>query len=106
MNDKNVVLMDDIMQGICQTDEWQDILSCDPRIVAANAHWNNAMEKVKSLVPQELYDELCEANAGEVIAAGDTGILFGIRVADVIRDVASRPADLSRHILERMEGKS
>ena len=33
--DKNLVLMDDILEVIGQSDEWEDIQLHDPRIVAA-----------------------------------------------------------------------
>ena len=103
MNKKNLSLMDDIMfVGLARTDEWNDILLHDPMIAAADARWRAALEKAKAFLPTEIYMELDAANADEVIANGDAGILFGIRVADAIRDAVARPADLSRHILERI----
>ena len=46
--------------------------------------------------------ELSDAQTGEVAATGNVGILFGIHVADAIRDVAARSADLSRYVLNRI----
>ena len=101
--DKNLSLMDDIMfVGLERTDEWNRVQLSDPMITTANARWRAALEKAKAFLPTEIYMELDAANADEVTANGDAGILFGIRVADAIRDVITRPADLSRHILERM----
>ena len=105
MEDKNLALMDDIMGVVTQADEWQDIQMHDPIIAAATARWSAALKQAKALLPDELYNELCNAETDEVSAIGNAGILFGIHVADVIRDVASRPADLSRHIMERMVRK-
>ena len=105
INNKSLALMDDIMGMVTQADEWQDIQMHGPIITAATARWNAALEQAKALLPKELYNELCNAETDEVSAIGDAGILFGIHVADVIRDVASRPADLSRHIIERMVRK-
>lgn len=105
MNDKNVALVDEIMGVITQAAEWQEIQMHDPIITAATNRWNAALEQAKALLPEKLYTELSNAETDEVSAIGDAGILFGIHVADVIRDVASRPADLSRHIQERMVGK-
>ena len=102
MNEKNLALMDDIMQMITQADEWEEIQRNDPRITDAVNCWKAVLERVENLLPRELYAELLDANAGEVAAIGDVGILFGIHVADAIRDVASRPADLSMRVLERM----
>ena len=101
--DKNLVLMDYIMNSITQTGEWDKIQINDPQISAADARWHGAMEQAKGVLPKGLYDELLDAHVVEIAATGDAGILYGIHVADVIRDVASRPADLSRYVLKRME---
>ena len=105
MEDKNLVLMDDLMMNaITQLDEWQELQLHDPRITAANQRWCAAMEQVRALIPMELYAELSDAHAAELSATGDLGILFGLHVMDAIRDVASRPMDLSRRVLERIGG--
>lgn len=105
IEDKNLTLMDDIMGGITQADEWNNIQTSDPMITAASDRWSVALEQAETLLPKELYKELCDAHTDGLSAIGDAGILFGIHVADVIRDVSSRPADLSRHIMERMVRK-
>ena len=103
MVDKNLVLMDDLMMNaITQLDEWQVIQMHDPRIATADERYYAALEQARALIPAELYAELSDAHASELAATGDVGILFGIHVADAIRDVASRPTDLSRHILKRI----
>ena len=101
MNEKNLALMDEIMGAVIQLDEWQDIQLHDSRIASATARMSAALKQVENLLPLELYNELCEASSEETAYTSNAGILFGIHVADAIRDVASRPADLSRHILER-----
>ena len=100
MNDKNLDLMDDIMRGVYQSDEWQNILAHDPSIVAAAARWSAVLTQVKDFLPKRLYMELDSAHTDEVTDTSEAGILFGIHVADAIRDVASRPADLSRYALK------
>ena len=102
---KNLALMDDIMDAVTQLDEWMETQQKDPRITYADNRWCTAIEQAMALLPRELYDELCEAHSSEVAATGDAGILFGIHVADAIRDVASRPMDLSRHIQNRIRRK-
>ena len=100
--DKDLVLMDTFMNGITQTGEWDHIQITDPEITDANTRWDDAMEQVKELIPEALYTALCEAYTAGLAATGNAGILFGIHVADVIRDIASRPMDLSRHIQNRI----
>lgn len=106
LKNKNLALMDDIMGGITQSDEWNEILLHDPAIVAADNRWEAAIEQAKALIPDELYVELHDSHEAKASASGDVGILFGIHVADVIRDVVSRPADLSRYVLKRIDGKA
>ena len=103
INDKNLALMADIMGTIVQADEWQDIQLNDPMITDARNCWETILKRAKAFLPEDIYLELEDAEAGEVAATGNAGILFGIHVADAIRDVASRPADLSRHVLKRIE---
>ena len=102
-NEKNLALMDNIMNGIMQTGECDEIPMHDPMITVADARWDAAIEQVKTLIPEELYAELHDAYMAGADAFGDADILYGIHVADAIRDVASRPADLSRHVLKRIE---
>lgn len=95
---KNLTLMADIMKGIYQSDEWQDILAHDPRIIAADARYSAALERAKDWLPKALYMELSDAHTDGVTDVGEIGVLFGIRVADVIWGASSRSTDLSRHI--------
>lgn len=106
MEDKNLTLMDSIMQALTgdAKNEWNVLLLHDPMIIAANERFNAVLERVRDLLPEDISYELDDAYAGGLAAIGDAGILFGIHTADAIRDVASRPADLSRHILERIGG--
>lgn len=105
MSDKNLALMDEIMGSITQADEWQEIQLHDPIITAATTHWNAMMEQAEAFLPEDLYSDLFDAHTDTVSAIGDAGILFGIHAVAAIRDVASRPFDLSRRILNRMEGR-
>ena len=101
MNDKNLALMDEIMGVITQSDEWQEIQMYDPRITAASDRFDAALERVKDLIPKDTYAELSDAYSTGLSAIGDAGVLFGVHVANVIRDVAARPANLSRYFLDR-----
>lgn len=102
-NSKNLALMDSIMIGITQ-DEWEERQKNDLMIADVDARWEAAMERARVLLPEELYGELCDLHEDKALAVADAGILFGIHVADVIRDVAARPADLSRYALKRIQG--
>lgn len=49
--------------------------------------------------------ELADAQVSALNAYIDLAILYGIRVANVIRDAAAHPAEFSRYIVERMSGE-
>ncbi len=100
--DKNLVLMDDILEVIGQSDEWEDIQLNDPRIVAANKALKTEMAAL-----QLPFDEYCslELAIGQATATViDAAILYGIHVAFALQDVVGRIPDLSRHIMQRTGG--
>ena len=77
----------------------------DPGIEAAEGRWSRALESAKPYLPRELYNELSDANCGEISAYSDVAILYGIRVAAVIQAVTANPAAMTRFWLERVEGR-
>ncbi len=96
-------LMADIMDGITSADEWTRIQTTDPGIAAADDKWDRALSDAKPYLPWAIYEELSNANASVASAYSDAGILYGIRVADVIREAAAHPEEISRYYLARME---
>ena len=108
MGEKNLDLVDKIMGAITGTGqgEWDELLMHDPLITAADDRFYGALARIEKLISKDICAELEDAYSSAMSATGDVGILFGIHVADAIRDVASRPADLSRRVLNRMEGRT
>ncbi|MBD5153612.1 MAG: hypothetical protein HDT15_11415 [Oscillibacter sp.] len=101
MSDKNVRIMDELMQTIAQTDEWEDIQENDPDIKRADRELVEALREVSSLIPHELYSKLEEAVYSYSNAVEWAAMLYGIHVVTAIRDVSARPFDLSRYIMAR-----
>lgn len=100
--DKNLVLMDDILEVIGQSDEWEDIQLHDPRIVAANKALKAEMEALQ--LPFNEYCGLKMAIGQATATVIDAAILYGIHVAFALQDVVGRIPDLSRHIMQRTGG--
>lgn len=99
--DKDMEIISQLMVTITQTNEWFRICHEDAQIQRATLGLQAIMERVVVLVPEELMDELWDA-LGDLEQAQETSaILYGIRVADAIRDVATRPTDLTRYIIDR-----
>ena len=86
-------IIDELMNALTQSEMWSNIFGNDPAIMKACNRWNRALERVKELIPRDLYMELSDAESSEAAAIVDAAILFGIHVADAIADhvVLHRP---------------
>lgn len=98
MVDANVRLMDELMQAVAQTEEWESIQGSNPEIKQAD---RELFGLLKGAVSGEQYIEIESAILGYANAVSTAAMLYGMHVVDVIRDVSARPCDLSRHVLER-----
>lgn len=103
-NDINVQIVDDMMGAITQTEAWLTEHKKNPAILAAQKQLSKALEPIKGVVPDDVIDMIEEAAYSYGGVVETTAILYGIHVADAIRDVAARPSDLTRHILARTGG--
>lgn len=100
IDEKALSTMADIMIGIEQTDEWTELQVNDPGIKAAESRLNRALEVAEVHLPREAYMELSDAHCEVVSAYNDIAILYGMRVAEVIRHMTENPAELTRFWLE------
>lgn len=98
--DYRMELMDRIMGALFNSDEWNRILMSDPRICTATKRVSMLMDRLQSIVPYELYSELEDAIGHSETAHSDAGILFGIYVADTIRQTVANPAVYSDYWLK------
>ena len=103
IDNKTLSLMADIICNIEQTEEWTELQMNDPGIKDADSRLGRALDRAKTYLPRELYNELSDANCGEVSAYSDVAILYGMRVAAVIQAVTANPAAMTRFWLERQE---
>lgn len=98
MVDKNVRLMDELMQTVVQTGEWNEIQESDPEIKQAD---RELFGLLKGAISGEQYTEIESAILDYANAVSTAAMLYGMHIVDVIRDVSARPCDLSRHVMER-----
>jgi len=102
---KQLEIMDDIIGAISDTNEWRRIQMEDPSILAAEEKVGGILDRVKPLIPRELFMQLSDAITEVGTAYHDPAILYGIQVAQAIHDVVLNPTALSRHILNRIHGE-
>lgn len=101
MTEKDLSLMSDIMNGVCQSAKWEEIQMSDPGITAAQAELDRARERARAYLPRKVYDDLCDAEGSGAAAYCDAAILYGMHVAATIQAVAANPAELSRYWLQK-----
>ena len=98
--DKNFELVDCMMDGILQTEEWRRISMNDPQIVAGQAQLNALMDKLAERVPRKMMMDLEEAINQASIAGWDAAVLYGIHVGLAVRKIAADPMGYSAARLE------
>ena len=102
---KDLELMNELMGAISQTGEWERIEVMDPQVKEADERHTAVLNKVRNLIPADVYAELEDATLSYAFAVKDTAILYGIRVAGVIRARAADPVALSHYVVDRMKGR-
>lgn len=100
--DKNVELMDELMGTVVQTKVWIKEQQENPEILAADKQLEEALGAIKGIVPNNVIVQITDAAWGYASAFENAAILYGLRVADAIHDIAARPSDLSQYILDRV----
>lgn len=101
MSDKNIKIMDELMQTIVQTEEWESIQENDPDIKLANKEMVSLLCEVKNHIPHALYLKIGDAIYSYSNAVSSAAMLYGMGIIEAIRDVSARPCDLSRHVMKR-----
>lgn len=99
--DTNKAIMDDIMDRITQTEEWNRIQLEDPQIAEAE---REAEVLYRDLGGKE-QDRVTELLAGLSTAYSYAAILYGMRVAVAIHEATADPCVMSRYVLKRLEGR-
>ena len=98
--DHNVAIVDGILGAIDQSDEWITIQTTDPWIRAADAALHNAIGEIQGMTADE-ENNLTACVFDLVNAYTCQAFVYAARVIGAVLDVAGRPGDLSRHILQR-----
>lgn len=101
LSQNDLAIMDDVFGALVGTDAWDKELLQNPEILAAWKEMDKELNGIKGLVPDETIDRLYVAVNTCSSASHTAAILFGMRVANIIRDISARPSALSQFILDR-----
>ncbi len=99
---KDLALMDDLMDTLTTSSAWQQILTTDAQICAAEEPLQKHLTWIKDNVSKQYALTLEYYINAWGVTLINAAILYGLHVADVIRTVPSMPGELSQHILDRL----
>lgn len=92
----------EVVDSIMQTEEWFKIATNDPRINAAENEVFSLLESVQKRIPEDVYNQLMDAIAELGVSYTETATLYGMSVANTLRELAANPNVYSRYITDRM----
>ncbi len=90
--DKDFGLIDKIIDGIMQSDEWNKALLDNERMKQEEKKLAEILDKITECMGQDVAEQVEEAANNFAFAATDCSVLFGLHVADVLRRFSSCPA--------------
>ena len=99
MNEKDISLVREVLGAIVNTGEWSDTLLTDPQIKAADAAFWKLMESVEDGVSGKLSD----AHSHVVSAYCDAAIMYGMRVANTLREGVANQTLIAADIQKQLE---
>ncbi len=95
-------IFEDVVDSIMQTEEWLQIEMNDPRINEAENAVMALLDGIKEQIPDDTYNQLMDAIWGLAAATAETATLYGMSVANTLREVAANPILYSQHVVDRM----
>ena len=91
---------------LTQSDEWFQLCDSDEGIREANDNLQLMMDKLTAGNPNELTEQLWEAVCCVCDACSAVAMLYGIRIANTIRDVSAQSLSLTMQALRQSRIKA
>lgn len=95
-------IFEDVVVSIMQTEEWLQIEMNDPRINEAENAVMALLDGIKGKISKDAYNQLMDAMWGLAAVTAETATLYGMSVANTLREVAANPILYSQHVVDRM----
>ena len=99
---ENLEIVDAILDCVTQTDFWNHIQLTNPLIKDADDELSALLDKLKATSLENLVEEVRDAAWELSNAFCYPAILYGMRVAQAIQEVALDPNALSQYIMDRV----
>ena len=97
MNKTDIALMTELMGYFTQTKEWYRIYGEDIGQKAASMRFADIMEELEKSGASELASKISDSVCDMLSATERNAILYGMHVANAIRNAMENPSDLLRH---------
>ena len=91
---------------LTQSDEWFRLCDSDEGIKEANDSLQSMMDRLAADNPDELTEQLWEAVCCVCDACSAVAMLYGIRVANAIRDISAQSLSLTMQVLRQSRIKA
>lgn len=95
-----------LLLTLTQSDEWFQLCDSDEGIWEANDNLQIVIDKLAADDPNELTEQLWEAVCCVCDAYSAVAMLYGIRVANAIRDVSTQSLSLTMQVLRQSRTKT
>lgn len=103
MDKKKLELADDIISAILSASAFDAFMDEDAEVSEAEGRITKAMDAACGSVSTEAAEELREAMAAIRAAYSKAGTLYGIYVAETLREAAAHPGELSSYVKDRIQ---
>ena len=97
--EQKIETVDSLLDTLWELPSFQEMLLHDPLLLATAKRREDAFAAAAAAATATQREELREAFCCEVNAYLTIGIMYGLQLADTIREVSARPSDLTAHIL-------
>lgn len=102
LTEKQISLMDDILNAIDNSEEWIAIQQEDPYIKFSNDELIRALGKLDGTVGWEQLDELKAAVYNYANSVSTVAIMYGMKVELIMQAAIEYPIPISKEIADRV----
>ncbi len=92
-------LLRSVLEGIVQSDEFNEIINNDPRIRASDENFLKALNAIKDRITRAEYIAISDASSSVITAYQDVAIMYGIHVAEELRKGFADPVAYGTFLL-------
>lgn len=86
-------MIEEIMEFLRSSDTWAYRSRHDPEVIAAEKEFTAFVEKIRPRLSDCEYADLLDADSATSATYAEAGLLFGLYIADKLRELINDPYD-------------